>query len=173
MPGMLRGSDSPASQIAVMVTGCSAVSSTGAMTAKTTVARILRSVETQRQRVVAAGERRRGIGIGGIDRHAPRDGLRKCQRDLRDLFAQIVFRNAYFQHVNFVAELELHRLAGVVLLQSRGLDRDRPPSRPSRREPPSARQGSVGGWRAVAFRTERATRHNRCRCPRAFAGCLP
>ena len=33
---MLRGSDSPASQIAVMVTGCSAVSSTGAMTAKTT-----------------------------------------------------------------------------------------------------------------------------------------
>ena len=116
------------------------------------VARILRSVETQRQRVVAVGERRRGIGIGGIDRHAPRDGLRKCQRDLRDLFAQIVFRNAYFQHVNFVAELELHRLAGVVLLQSRGLDRIGHHHVPVAVEAAVLHvRDQVGGLRAVAF----------------------
>ena len=116
------------------------------------VARIFRGIETQCQRVVAAGERRRGIGVGGIDRHAPRDGLRECQRDLRDLFAQIVLRNAYFQHVNLVAELELHRLAGVVLLQGRSLDRLGYHHVPVAVEVAVLHgRNLVGGLRAVAF----------------------
>ena len=86
---------------------------------------LLRGVEAECQDVAAVGQLRCGGGIGGVHRQGARDGFGEGQRDLRNLFAEVIRRNADFQHVDLVIELEFHHLAVVALLQGRAFDRSR------------------------------------------------
>ena len=58
------------------------------------IAGLLRSVEAECQDVAAVGQLRCGGGIGGVHRQGARDGFGEGQRDLRNLFAEVVRRNA-------------------------------------------------------------------------------